>query len=134
QAARMVAGRPDEVEPDGLPNARGIPTSTLQSNIYYHLGLARYVQGNFAGALEAYDDALGVSRNNDMRVATDYWRYLTLRRLGRDVEAASSVEWVTPEVEIIENAAYHRLILYYRGVLPLADLEPDGAEALDDAT
>lgn len=134
EAARMVAGRPDEVEPDGLPNARGIPTSTLQSNIHYHLGLARYVQGDFAGALEAYDDALAVSRNNDMRVATDYWRYLTLRRLGRSAEAAASVEWVTPQVDIIENAAYHRLILFYRGLLPLDELEPEGADALDDAT
>jgi len=134
EAARMVEGQPDQVEPDGLPNARGIPTSTLQSNIHYHLGLSRYVQGDFAGALAAYDDALAVSGNNDMRVATDYWRYLTLRRLGRAGEAAASVEWVTPEVEIIENAAYHRLILFYRGLLPLSDLEPAGAEALDDAT
>ncbi|MCL4864394.1 MAG: hypothetical protein KJZ47_00785, partial [Gemmatimonadales bacterium] len=37
RAVGLVRGKPDEVEPDGLPNARGIPTSTLQSNIWYHL-------------------------------------------------------------------------------------------------
>lgn len=39
-AAKLVKGKEDEIEPDGLPNARNIPTSTLQSNIFYHLGLA----------------------------------------------------------------------------------------------
>jgi tetratricopeptide (TPR) repeat protein len=32
-AAKLVKGQPDEIEPDGLPNAMNIPTSTLQSNI-----------------------------------------------------------------------------------------------------
>jgi tetratricopeptide (TPR) repeat protein len=33
RAATLTAGTPDEVEPDGRPNARNIPTTTLQSNI-----------------------------------------------------------------------------------------------------
>ena len=37
QAASLVKGKPDELEPDGQPNARNIPTSTLQFNIWYHL-------------------------------------------------------------------------------------------------
>ncbi len=46
-AATLVEGKPDEVEPDGQPNERGIPTSTLQSNIHYHLALAHYLKGDF---------------------------------------------------------------------------------------
>ncbi|MEO1137065.1 MAG: hypothetical protein AAFW68_10745, partial [Pseudomonadota bacterium] len=42
QAVALVAAEPDAVEPDGLPNAAGVPTSTLKGNIYYHLGLAHY--------------------------------------------------------------------------------------------
>jgi tetratricopeptide (TPR) repeat protein len=63
RAAELVRGRPDEVEPDGAPNRVGIPTSTLQSNVWYHLGLARYLQGDFAGALDAYREAMRVSTN-----------------------------------------------------------------------
>src|SRR5262249_41634016 len=37
-ASKLIKGKPDQIEPDGLPNARNIPTSTLQSNIWYHLG------------------------------------------------------------------------------------------------
>ena len=45
-AAVLIARSEDEIEPDGLPNARGIPTSTLHTNVYYHLGLAHYLRGN----------------------------------------------------------------------------------------
>src|SRR5688500_11278883 len=60
-AAKLVKGKADEIEPDGLPNARNIPTSTLQSNIFYHLGLAYYVKGDFRNALKAYRNAEKVS-------------------------------------------------------------------------
>ena len=46
KAAALVKNRPDETEPDGQPNAKNIPTSTLNTNIYYHLGLAHYLRGN----------------------------------------------------------------------------------------
>ncbi|HYH47385.1 MAG TPA: tetratricopeptide repeat protein [Thermoanaerobaculia bacterium] len=121
-AARLVFGRPDEVEPDGLPNAAGIPTSTLQSNIWYHLGLARYLQGDFAAALPAYRAGLEVAKNPDMQVATRQWLYLTLRRLGRDAEAAEVLAPVHADMEILENQAYHRLLLLARGEVSAADL------------
>lgn len=135
-AARLVAGQPDEVEPDGLPNAAGIPTSTLQSNIWYHLGLARYLQGDFAGALEAYRACLEVSKNPDMEVATRQWLYLTLRRLGQDAEAAQVLEPVRMDLKILENHAYHRLLLMARGEIPAASLlaAQDGNSDLDPAT
>ncbi len=87
KAAKLVKGKPDEVEPDGLPNARNIPTSTLQSNIWYHLGLAHYLKGDFGSARKAYREAEKVSKNPDMMVATTHWLYMTLRRLGREKEA-----------------------------------------------
>jgi len=44
---------PDEIEPDGQPNARNIPTSTLHTNIFYHLGLAHYLRGEWEAAASA---------------------------------------------------------------------------------
>jgi len=135
KAARLVAGRPDEVEPDGLPNPAGIPTSTLQSNIWYHLGLARYLQGDFAGALDAYRACLEVSKNPDMQVATRQWLYLTLRRFGQDAEAAEVLEPVRMDMEILENQAYHKLLLMARGEIPAASLlAAQDAGDLDPAT
>jgi tetratricopeptide (TPR) repeat protein len=108
KAASLVKGKPDKVEPDGLPNAKGIPTSTLQSNIFYHLGLSYYVKGDFKNALKAYEKCLKVSKNPDMFVATQNWHYLTLMRLGKKKEAAkvlSSVrdgDKVRPETLLTE--------------------------------
>ena len=135
RAAELVAGRADEIEPDGLPNARNIPTSTLQSNIWYHLGLARYLQGDFSGALEAYRRGMTVSNNPDMMVATTYWLYLTLRRLGRDDAARQALAPVTRELDMIENDSYRRLLLSFRGELALDSVRVAGGDAsLEDAT
>lgn len=109
-AAKLIKGKPDEVEPDGLPNAKNIPTSTLQSNIWYHLGLAYYLKGDFKNALKAYKECEKVSKNNDMRVATAYWYYMTLRRMGKNKEAKRVLEAFRGSIELIENTEYLKLI------------------------
>ncbi|MCW8984468.1 MAG: DPP IV N-terminal domain-containing protein, partial [Thermoanaerobaculales bacterium] len=116
-AASLIEGTNDEVEPDGLPNALGIPVSTLHSNIWYHLGLAYYLSGDYERALQAYAERAASAANNDMMVSTAHWRYMTLRRLGRDEEALAILQPITADMEIIENQAYHQLCLFYKGEL-----------------
>jgi tetratricopeptide (TPR) repeat protein len=115
RASESTRGLDDEVEPDGLPNEYGIPTSTLQSNIWYHLGLARYLQGDFEDALDAYRECIAVSRNPDMLSATSHWLYMTLRRLGRNAEARAVLEPFHADMKILENHEYYRLLQMYRG-------------------
>ncbi len=113
RAAALVEGRPDEVEPDGLPNAQGVPTSTLQTNIWYHLGLARYLQGEFVAAAAAYESCRGLASNPDMLVAATYWLYLSRRRAGDDAAAARALEPIGDDLEIIENLDYYELLRAY---------------------
>lgn len=135
KAAALVKDRADEVEPDGQPNAKNIPTSTLKTNIYYHLGLAHYLAGNFAKASEAYRLCMDHSKNPDMQVATAHWQYMTLRRLGRPAEAAAVLAPITAEMAVIENASYHRLLLMYKGATdPVVLLAASRAESLDAVT
>ena len=134
RAAELIHGKPDDVEPDGQPNARNIPTSTLQSNIWYHYGLALYLQGEFARALEAYRECMKVSKNPDMLVATSHWVYMTLRRLGQEAEAAQALEPITRDLEVIENGEYHRLLLMYKGELSPDSLLAPGAETIGGVT
>jgi tetratricopeptide (TPR) repeat protein len=137
RAAELERGRPDAIEPDGQPNARNIPTSTTQSNIWYHLGLAHYLKGDFPSALAAYREGMKVSTNPDMMVAMAYWQYSTLRRMGRDAEAAAVVRPIGRDLELIENGSYLRLLLLAKGGLPVDSLlAPSTGDnpALDDAT
>ena len=123
KAARLIEDKPARVEPDGMPNALNIPLTTTAFNVWYHLGLVRYLQGNFEGALESYRETLNFSlEHNDNLVATLDWIYMTLRRLGRKTDAEVVFQPIHPELDIIENHAYHRRLLMYMGLLKPADL------------
>jgi tetratricopeptide (TPR) repeat protein len=131
RAAELIAGRPDQIEPDGAPNPAGIPRTTLAYNIWYHLGLARFLQADYEGALAAYVETMKVSDNDDSRVATTDWMWMTLMRLGRRDEAVVLLERITPDMDLLENDGYHRRLRMYQGAEPPGALL-DGADG--DAT
>ena len=136
-AAKLIKGKPDEIEPDGLPNAQNIPTSTLQSNIWYHLGLAYYVKGDFKRAANAYKECMKVSTNPDMLAATTHWYYMTLRRLEQNKDALGLLEPIDGDFEVIENDDYLKLLRLYRGeARPAMLMESigDKAETLGNAS
>ncbi len=132
-AAWLIEGTEDRIEPDGMPNARGIPVSSLHTNIWYHLGLGYYLDGNSERAVDAYHQGLEVSANDDMRVAFSHWLYMALRRLDRDEEAAEVVAAINPDMEMIENTAYQRLCLLYKGELDVTDFNSENGDAPSNA-
>ncbi|HXE75183.1 MAG TPA: tetratricopeptide repeat protein [Candidatus Xenobia bacterium] len=134
KAAELVAGKPDEVEPDGQPNPKNIPRSTLQSNIWYHLGLTYYLKGDFAHAREAFDNCLMLSDNDDMVVASSYWLYLSWRRLGERNEALFVLQPISEKMNILENSAYHRLLLFFKGARTADAVLASAESDLDRAT
>jgi tetratricopeptide (TPR) repeat protein len=136
KASQLIAGKADEIEPDGAPNKAGVPRSTLQSNIWYHLGLAQYLSGDFTSALASYREGMKVSRvNEDMLVATSDWLYMTLRRLKRDAEARQVLEPIREQMDVIENGAYHARLLMYKGLrTPESVLNLNTADDIQIAT
>jgi len=114
KAAALVAGRPDEIEPDGQPNARNSPTGTLKTNVYYHLGLAHYLKGEFGRAADAYRLCMEHSKNPDMQVATAHWQYMALRRLNRPDDAKKVLGPITETMDVFENKSYHKLLMMYK--------------------
>ncbi len=127
RALVLIRGTEDQIEQDGLPNPQNIPISSLHGNIRYHLGLAYYLTGRFEEAIEVYRHDLAAARNDDQLVSTSHWLYMALRRRGRHEAAQRTLEAITEELEIIENHAYHRLCLYYQGLLTEEQLRSDGA-------
>ncbi len=136
RAAALAAAAPDAVEPDGLPNAAGVPTSTLKGNIWYHLGLAYYLQGEFEAAARSYAGAAALAHNPDAAAAALYWLYLSLRQAGDEAGAIAALAAVDAEWTLIENGVYHELTLCFRGE---ADCEAilaraERSEGIDYAT
>ena len=135
KAVSLIKGAKDEVEPDGAPNPSGKPRSSLHFNIWYHFGLAHYLKGDYQKALDAYNECMKVSTNDDSITATSDWLWMTLMRLNRKPEAAKVLERITPKMEILENGSYHRRLLMYKGLeKPEALLDPTNADALTIAT
>ncbi|WP_347925500.1 tetratricopeptide repeat protein [Pontimicrobium sp. SW4] len=115
-AALLIKDSEDVIEPDGVPNRLNTPVSSLHTNIYYHLGLAYYLKNDLKMALKSFSDCLEASKNDDMQVATRHWLYMILQRMNMKDEAASILNPVTEDMEIIENIAYHDLLLFYKGL------------------
>jgi len=133
KAVELIAGRPDSVEPDGLPNARNLPTSTLHSNIYYHLALGHYLKREFGRAAETWARARGAVDNADNLVAASHWLYLSLRRAGRHGEAAAVLAPIAADLDVIENDSYHQLLLMYRGERTSDDVLGGAGDGADGA-
>ena len=133
-AVELIHGTEDEIEPDGLPNALNIPVSTLHGNIWYHLGLAYYLKHDWENAWRAYQAGYETGSNDDNRVSTTHWRYMILRRQGRQREASAVLDDIRAGMNVIENDAYHRLCLFYKGEIPLEEMLPEegaGGAALE---
>lgn len=122
KAVELTRGQPDQIEPDGQPNAKNIPTSSLQSNIWYHLALARYLKKDFNGAADAWTRARDVLKNDDNLVAASAWLYISLRRAGRNAEAANVLKPITANLNVIENGSYLSLLLLHKGERTEADV------------
>jgi dipeptidyl aminopeptidase/acylaminoacyl peptidase len=137
RAGRLIRerGLADEVEPDGAPNDLGIPTSTTQFNVWYHLGLAHYLKGDFESALVAYRACLETAKgSNDRLVATTDWLWLTLMRLERRDEAATALAAVAGDLEVIEDQVYLDRIRLYKGEIKPDELLAREGGAVDVAT
>ncbi|MEO0554850.1 MAG: tetratricopeptide repeat protein [Bacteroidota bacterium] len=131
KAADMMPKDRIEIEPDGIPNSINTPLSSTQFNIWYHLGLAYYLKGNFEQALRSYKECLKVSVNDDLQSATVDWLYMTYRRLGRTEEAKQALIAVHENMTIIENSSYFKRLMMYKDDLPVdsvlnvSDSDPD---------
>jgi len=114
KATELINNEIDEIEADGIPNDMNIPTSTLHTNIWYHLGLAYYLKAEYRQALLAFEKCLDISDNDDMRVATLNWLNITLLKLGKNKDAGERLKIVSGEMEIIENHDYYDILIMYK--------------------
>ena len=117
RAAELIQGEENQSEPDGMPNARNIPVSTMHGNIYYHLGLAHYLNQDMNKALDAYKKCLETSSNPDNVVSATHWIYMINRRMGRLETANQYLEPISQDMDIIENDAYYKACLMYKGLM-----------------
>jgi tetratricopeptide (TPR) repeat protein len=130
-AAQYMQGQPIEIEEDGLPNKLGIPLSSTQFNVWYHLGLANYLNGDYTLAMEAYEKCMEVSNNDDLICATADWMYMTAIRAGDLSTAKKALDKIHDDMNIIENDSYYLRLRMYQGKVNEEELMPNDPEQID---
>jgi tetratricopeptide (TPR) repeat protein len=113
---------------------------------HYHLGLAHYFLAEFDQAAASFEKARALIKsndeknsdnNNDNLIDCSNWLYVSLRRAGKDQEAAQVLTRITPDVKNTEPHLYFylRLLHFYQGqltaqaVLPPPPADPQDLEA-----
>jgi tetratricopeptide (TPR) repeat protein len=107
-----------------LERATQIDPSKLDS--FYHLALSHYFQGEFAEAAEDFKKARDLAKSDDSLIDCTNWLYVSLRRAGKDKEAAGALERITPAVKNTEPHLYFYLSLlhFYQGQLTAEQVLP----------
>ena len=132
KAATLSMDRMIETEPDAIPNKLDLPLTNLRFNIYYLLGQAWYLKGDYEKAVEAFSSSDPYAINPDLKVAETYWLYLSFQRMGETVSAVSLLGMVDPNEEIIQNEAYLKTLLMYKSSLEAVNLTGSIADSTAD--
>lgn len=115
--------------------SRAAELKTDDFDIWYHLGLAHYLKGDFALAEPAYRMCLECAKDEGSVIAVANWLYITLMRRGDTADAAKVLDQIREGMDAGENGAYYGLLLFYKGLRTEAELEKVAARsALDLAT
>ncbi len=134
KASLLIAGKPDEPEPS-TADPTVMSSETLHYTVYYHLGLAYYLKGDFTSALPVYRQCLAVARGNDDQTAgASDWLYMTLRRLGRTADAAKVLEPIVAGMKIKDDQQYYDRLQMYKGLRKPEDLLSAGGDPVSAAT
>jgi tetratricopeptide (TPR) repeat protein len=102
-----------EVEPALADLTRAAELAGTDRGVYYHLGVAYYLKGDFARAAAAYQSCLENSKVPDT-IECIAWLYPSLVRAGRKQEAAALLDRVQADSNITGHPAWYldRLLLF----------------------
>lgn len=125
KAAFYVRPQKTEIEPDGLPNRINQPLSNTKFNIWYHLGLAYYMKGNYDKAISSFKQCMEFCDNDDLIIATTNWFYMTYRKTGNQQAAEELLEPIHQDMTVIEYVSYYRHLLMYKGIYDAESLLED---------
>src|SRR5688500_15268321 len=112
---------------------KGFALDSLNYGILYHLGIVRYVRGDFTGAADAFRRAQRIAPEAGELAGSTDWLWMSLSRAGRSTEAKAMLDR-RPDSLPIDNAYARRLKLYRGQVDADAVITPADSADVQTAT
>lgn len=113
---------------------KGAKLDEKNPDIWYHLGLAHYLEGRFDRAAAAYERCRALADRDESLISVSHWLYMALRRAKKQEEAARVLDRITAEMKPGESRAYFELLLFYKGLKKEAEIYNPKLAELDQAT
>jgi tetratricopeptide (TPR) repeat protein len=114
---------------------RGAALDSSVYGIWYHLGVLRFVQGDFAAAADAFARGRPIAPNAGERAGSYDWLWMSLMRAGRAEEARALLASMPDSVpRAAANAYSQRLRLYKGEITPEQVLTPADTGDVNVAT
>jgi len=111
---------------------RGLALDAACYGCLYHLGVVRYVTGDFAGAAAAFQRGLPIAPNAGETAGSMDWSWMSLMRAGRPAEAQAVLD--ANANPAVDNAYTRRLRLYRGEMEPAQVVTPADTGDVDHAT
>jgi tetratricopeptide (TPR) repeat protein len=112
---------------------KGFTLDSLNYGILYHLGIVRYVRGDFTGAADAFRRAQRIAPEAGELAGSTDWLWMSLSRAGRGTEAKAMLDR-RPDSLPIDNAYARRLKLYRGQLSPDSVITPADSADVQAAT
>jgi tetratricopeptide (TPR) repeat protein len=90
--------------------------------IWYHLGVLRYIRGEFGAAADAFKRGLPIAPNAVERAGSYDWQWMSLMRAGKEDEARALLKSMPDSVPIAAANAYSRRLRLYQGRIGPGDV------------
>ena len=90
--------------------------------IWYHLGVLRYIRGEFASAADAFKRGLPIAPNAVERAGSYDWQWMSLMRAGKEDEARALLKSMPDSVPIAAANAYSQRLRLYQGRIGPGDV------------
>ncbi|MDO8665442.1 MAG: hypothetical protein Q7J79_02435 [Gemmatimonadales bacterium] len=95
---------------------RGNRLDTTNYDIWYHLGVAQFVRGQFGSAADAFAHAQRLAPDDNELAGSTDWLWMALRRAGRAADAQAALAPIRDSMRITSATAYFQRLKLYRGL------------------
>ena len=112
---------------------KGLGLDSTNYGILYHLGIVRYIRGDFAGAAALFRRAQPRAPDAGELAGSTDWLWMSLMRAGRKDEASAMLAR-RPDSLVVDNAYRRRLTLYRGEIGPDAVFTPADTADVQVAT